>query len=96
MQALTNAINKYRIVTKVSRYVPHREIRYRDNTSDNGYRHLPGFPLADFIGHSIGCVDVLHADKSIVNIHVYFYEATDSPTECIAASFEHKSRWLRF
>ena len=34
---MTNAINKYRdtyrIVAQVSRYISHRDIRYRDNTT---------------------------------------------------------------
>ena len=38
-----NAINKYRdtyrIVTQVSRYVSHREIRYRDNTTNTPLEH---------------------------------------------------------
>ena len=41
-------------------------------------------------------IQLRYADKYIVNIHVYFYEATDSPTERIAVSFEHKPLRLRF
>ncbi len=40
IEALTNAINKYRdtyrIGTQVSRYVSHRKIRYRDNSTYYG------------------------------------------------------------
>ena len=47
----------------------------------------PLLPLVRF-GQLLGC-----ADKRIVNT---FCEATDSPTERIAGSFEHKPLRLRF
>ena len=68
-----------------------------------------GLHLADFVGHSIGTLSCCrhnkrlplvaqerYADKHIVNVHIYFSEATDSPTERIAVSFEHKTLRLRF
>ena len=37
-----------------------------------------------------------YADKRIVDIHIYFCEALNSPTERVAVSFEQKPLRLRF
>ena len=78
----------------------------------NGCRCLSGLHLADIVGKSIGTllcrghnkrlllgqpITLLRpADKRIVNIQVYFCEATDSHTERIALSFEHNPFRLCF
>ena len=83
---MTNAIDKYRdtyrIVTQVSRYVSHREIRYRDNTII--YCVISVFPgffvrriLLAFDKLSFCQVTALHG-----RYKAFYSQGTGSQTDC--------------